>query len=288
MDPFRHSALARLIDVRYASNRFVVIASVLGGITAFGYRWITDGDDPFLWALRVGAAMFLGWAITRELDPDHPLSAGIAAIAAGAMVGFGTLEIGAAAGFLIAVRIAARTTGMSAHPWELALVVGFAGYLAASQASWPAAVILLAALWVDGGHEYRPHPPARIAAVAGAFVVIAVAVFTFPAEIAGTRSGLSTAFLVSGGLAAWVAVARLATPTATCDRERKPLARGRIAQARILAGAGVVLAAVITPLDAAAYGPLLAAVFAVAAVSLTKRPRTLANPTNEDSPLTAA
>lgn len=271
MDPFRHSALARLIDVRYASNRFVVIAAVLGGMIAFGYRWITDGDDPLLWAFRVGAATFLGWAITRELDPDHPRSAAIAAIAAGAMVGFGAPEIGAAAGFLIAFRITARTTGMSAHPWELALVVGFAGYLAASQASWPAAISLVAALWVDGGHEHRPHPPARVAAIAGAFIVIAVAVFTFPADIAVDRSGVATAVLVSGGFVAWIAVARLVTPRATCDRERQPLARGRIAQARVLAGAAFIVAAVITPVDPAGFGPLLASIVAVVAVSLTRR-----------------
>lgn len=268
MDPFRRSALARHIDVRHASNRFVLIAAVLGGIVAFGYRWITDGDDPFLWAFRVGAATFLGWAIARELDPDHPRSAGFAAVAAGSTVGFGAPEIGAAAGLLIAFRIVARTTGMSAHPWELAMVVGFAGYLATSRAAWPAAIILVAALWVDGGHEHRPHPPARIAAIGGAFLVLAVAVFTFSTEPAIGRSGIATAILVFAGLAGWVGASRLAAPSTTGDRDRQPLARSRVAQARLLAGAALVVAAVVTSVEPAGYGPPLAAILAVTLVSL--------------------
>ncbi len=271
MDPFRHSALARLIDVRYASNRFVVMAAVLGGMVAFSYRWISDGADPFLWAFRVGAATFLGWAIARELDPDHPVSAGVAAIVAAGAVAFGAPEIGAVAGFLIAFRIAARTTGMSAHPWELALVVGFAGYLAAGPASWPAAIALVGALWIDGGHAHVPHPPARIAAIVAAFVVIAVAVFTFPADVSADGGWLALALLLAGAVLAGVAAARLRTPTSTGDRDRQPLSRGRVAQARALAGIALVVAAVLMPADPAAYGPLLAAVLAVAAVSFTTR-----------------
>jgi hypothetical protein len=270
MDPFRHSALARLIDVRYASNRFVVVAAVLGGIVAFGYRWITDGDDPFIWAFRVGAATFLAWAIARELDPDHPVSAAIAAVAGGGAVAFGSPEIGAAAGFLIALRIVARTTGMSAHPWELALVVGFAGYLAASPAAWPGAIVLVVAMWIDGGHEHVPHPPARVAAIAGAFIVPAVAVFTFPSGFAVGRDWGATAVFVIGVAAAWVGTRRLHRPTSTCDRYRQPLAHSRIAQARIVAGVAIGLAAILTPADPAAYGPLIAATIAAALVSLRR------------------
>ncbi len=272
MDPLRHSALARLVDVRYASNRFVVAAAVLGGIIAFGYRWITDGADPFLWAFWVGAATFLGWATARELDPDHPRSAGIAAIAAGGAVAFGAPEIGAAAGFLIALRIIARTTGMSAHPWELALVVGFAGYLAASPAAWPAAIALVIAMWIEGGHEHVPHPPARVAAIAGGFIVPAVAVITFPSDLAVARGWGATAVFVVGIAAAWIGARRVRRPVSTGDRDRQPLSPSRIAQARIVAGIAIGMAAILTPADPAAYGPLLAATAAVAVVSLTTQP----------------
>ena len=150
------------------------------------------------------------------------------------------------------------------------MVVGFAAYLAASQASWPAAIILIAAMWIDGGHEHRPHPPARIAAIAGAFVVIAVAVFTFPTDIAVASSWAATSVFVLGIVAAWIGVRRLRQPVSTGDRDRQPLSHSRIAQARLVAGVAIGLAAILTPADPAAYGPVLAATIAIAATSLRK------------------
>jgi hypothetical protein len=271
MDMRNFSALGRLIDIRYPSNLFVVAASVLGGASALGYLLITDGDDPLLWAFRTVAGVFLAWAIARELDPDHPVAAGVAALAGGAAVAMAAPEIGAMAGFLIASRIIVRTTGLSPHPWELVALVGFAGYLAASQAGWPAAAALIWAMWIDGGHTHAPHPPAKIAALVAAAVAIIVAVFTFPTDFALDRGWPATLVFLVGIGAAWISVNRLEQPVSTCDHVDTPLSPHRLAQGRIVAGAGLGLAAILTPLEPAAYAPLWAALVATALMSLASR-----------------
>jgi hypothetical protein len=265
------TALGRLIDIRYSSNLFVVVASVLGGAVALGYLLLTDGDDPLLWAFRMGAGVFLSWAIARELDPDHPIAAGIAAVAGGAAVALAAPEIGAMAGFLIASRVVVRTTGLSPHPWELAALIGFAGYLAASQAGWPAAIALVWAMWIDGGHTHAPHPPAKLAAIVAAAVAIIVAVFTFPTDFALDRGWGATIVYLIGIVAAWISVHRLRVPTSRGDHDNAPLSPHRLAQGRTLAGAGLGLAAVVTTLEPAAYAPLWAALVATAVVTLTAR-----------------
>lgn len=267
----RVSALGRMIDIRYASNRFVVAAAGLGGAATLVYRIAADAGDPLLWAFRVAAAVFLAWALARELDPDHPVSAAVAAIAAGPAVALAPPEIGAMAGFIIAVRIIVRSTGMSAHPWELAAVVLFVAYLAAGPAGWPAAIALTWAMWIDGSHEHIPHPPSRIAALVAAAAAIAVAVVTFPTDLTFDRSWPATLVFLAGILAAWLAVNRMTAPVSTGDHDRAPLSPHRLALGRIMAGVGLGLAAVLTRLEPAAYGPLWTAIVATAVVAVARR-----------------
>lgn len=65
--------LGRKIDINYSTNRIIVILSVVSFIVG----WIYTGD--FLPGFSIGLAVFLSWAITREVDPGHEYSAFIAA-----------------------------------------------------------------------------------------------------------------------------------------------------------------------------------------------------------------
>ena len=271
MDLRRISALARIIDPRYPSNRFVLFAGAVGAAIAVAYQFSVGGVEPWTSGLRVGLGVFLAWAIGRELDPDHPVSAAIAAIIGGAAAWLAPPELGAAAGFLVAVRIVARTTGLSAHPWELAALVGFVGYLAATPSGWPAAIILVVALWIDGGHAHEPHAPSRIAAVIAGVVSIIVVVLAFPTELdVGRGWGGNLVYLI-GAVAVWPAVRCLESPVSVGDHDKAPLSRQRLAQARITAAFGIGLAGVLTTLHPAAYGPAWAAMVAIAAVAVSER-----------------
>jgi hypothetical protein len=174
---------------------------------------------------------------------------------------------------LVAVRIMARTTGLSSHPWELVGLVGFVGYLAASPSGWPAAIILVGTLWIDGGHVHQPHPPARIAAVAAAVVAIVVVVIAFPTTFYAGRGWAGNAAFLIGAGATWPAVSRLEHPVSLGDHDRAPLSSLRLVQARIAAGLGIALGGALTTLHPAAYGPLWGAVVGVAVVALLRRSR---------------
>ena len=267
IDPARFTALGRFIDLRHSSNRFVVAAAGLGGITTGVVGLAVGESDWFLWAFRVAAAIFIGWALARELDPDHPVSASIAAVASGAAVALGAPEIGAMAGFIIAIRIVTRSTGISAHPWELAAVALFAGYLSLSASGWPAAIVLIAALWIDGGHDHWRHPASRWAAIGATVLASVGTLVATPLSVSIGGVGMAEFVYAVGVLASIVAVRLADRPTATGDHDRQPLSLSRLKAGRILAGLGLALAALLTATDPAGYAPLWAAVVATAAVA---------------------
>ena len=57
-----------------------------------------------------GGGTFLGWAIARELDPDRPWSAGVAAVLAFVVSFIGDPMLAVAGVALLASRIAVRST----------------------------------------------------------------------------------------------------------------------------------------------------------------------------------
>ncbi|WP_135229309.1 hypothetical protein [Deinococcus fonticola] len=66
------TALGRVIDLKYPSNRWAVLGSLgaAAAARAAGCSWAGS--------LRVGLAGFAAWALARELDPDAPRSANLA------------------------------------------------------------------------------------------------------------------------------------------------------------------------------------------------------------------
>ncbi|MFP4383489.1 MAG: hypothetical protein ACLFST_14955 [Spirochaetia bacterium] len=82
------SGLGRPLDFSYKTNVWIVILSGLGIAAGFIFRLLSR--DPLgtavLFGLGTGGACFLGWALARELDPDHSSSAFPAALAAVAAV----------------------------------------------------------------------------------------------------------------------------------------------------------------------------------------------------------
>ncbi|MCJ7725459.1 MAG: hypothetical protein MUP76_03615, partial [Acidimicrobiia bacterium] len=84
MPGFRNSGIGRPIDPRYPSNRFILIVAPLAGLAWRVWKLASEGDwSPAVGrALVAGMATFLAWAIARELDPDRPWTAGVAAVLA--------------------------------------------------------------------------------------------------------------------------------------------------------------------------------------------------------------
>ncbi|THF88202.1 hypothetical protein E7T09_03065 [Deinococcus sp. KSM4-11] len=105
MTSIPRSALARPLDLRYPSNRVAALVSLAALLLSRrqGHSWPS--------ALERSGMCFLTWAMARELDPDHPMTANLAmplAFVFGPSRSSSTL---AGFGVLSALRLLADTTG---------------------------------------------------------------------------------------------------------------------------------------------------------------------------------
>jgi hypothetical protein len=151
MDPTRFSSLGRGFDPRIPSNLFVLLITPFAGVVA-GVAALVAGDGVGSAArsgLLAGGSAFLAWAIAREIDPDDPVPAAVAAVAAPFVVLIGDPGLGVMATGLLAARILVRSTGLVPRPTDLVVVAGFAWYVATRPGGLPAALVLAAAVAAD-------------------------------------------------------------------------------------------------------------------------------------------
>ena len=167
------SGIGRTLDVDHPSNRYVGVATVLAGLGTLSWRWFTDTDDIWLWSFRVAAAVFLAWAVAREIDPDDALPAGIATVVVVPLMALGPPSLTSAAALLIGARIAVRTTGISPHLIDGAVLTLGAAYLGAHPETWPALGTLILAVGTDRYAE--PPGPDRTLWFSAAMTLAAVA-----------------------------------------------------------------------------------------------------------------
>jgi hypothetical protein len=259
------TGIGRPIDPRYPSNVFVVVATVVGGAIAF-FPALGDGfGEAFVAGARAGGGTFLGWAIARELDPDRPWSAGVAAVLGFVASFIGDPMLAVAGVALLGSRIAVRSTGLHPLPVDLLVVLGAAAYAATRTGGLPAAVIL--GLFLVGDHRLPGGSRRRVAiagfGVLGASVVTAAVAGTLvpdPTTVAGWEWLLLGVAVLGSAL-----VLRPPIVTSGCDRAGRPLHARRLRAARIVAlgvvagsaiwagGAGLAAAA---PVAAAMAGSL--------------------------------
>jgi len=148
------------------------VATVLAGLGTLSWRWLTDADDIWLWSFRVAAAVFLSWAVAREVDPDDALSAGVATVVVVPFMALGAPSLVSAAVVLIAARIAVRTSGISPHLIDGAVLTVGAAYLGARPEAWPALGTLILAVGTD--RYAQPVGPTRTLWFSAAMTLAAV------------------------------------------------------------------------------------------------------------------
>lgn len=110
------SAIMRPVDWKYSTNRAILLITVL--VMAGGMLWrVSLGSglsDALGWGASAGFAVFLGWALARELDTDHEMSAFLAAGVALAGILTGGPHSGLLVMFwlIVALRILNRCVGL--------------------------------------------------------------------------------------------------------------------------------------------------------------------------------
>lgn len=155
-----------------------------------------------------GGASFLAWAIGRELDPDHPASAGAAAVTAPFVLLAGPANLIVTLVLLLSVRAIAGTSGRGLAPVDLA-VLGV-GAVAICFRVGGGAVATVAA--VAPGVTAWWHPKSWRMLAVGSFGILAavVVVSLFAADQdawmrpAGVERGLLVSGLAAGLIASWI------------------------------------------------------------------------------------
>ena len=268
------SGLGRPIDPRYPSNRFAMVAAAAAATIA-GLVVLVDGGevgDAAGWAARAGIAVFLAWAIARELDPDDSTSAAVATPAALLALLAGPPNLAAGFAVLLAVRVVVRTTGLWPQPIDLVFLVGLAGYAGYQGLGIVAAAVLALAIGAD---TLLPRPaPAFHSWVGVAALGAAIGGFALGGDWPAwdLPGGIEVIVLVLG--VAGVLALRSEIPTSLGDHRNEPLDGRRLLAGRLVGmGAALTFSVAAGGSGIAALTPLWAALAATGALSMTRSRR---------------
>jgi hypothetical protein len=146
------TATGRSIDPTYPSNLAIVLLSMVLTVAGTVWRWVSGGAllEGASWGIGAGIAIFLTWALSRELDPDHGLSAFVAVgLALIALVVFGTPSLLVFVWLLLTLRIVNRSTGLPARPLDTLAVFGLGAWLT-WQGDWIVGLMTAVAFLLDG------------------------------------------------------------------------------------------------------------------------------------------
>ena len=204
------SGLGRSIHPSHATVRVAAVLTLVSGCVAGAITLIQR--EAFLAAVQngmlAGGAAFIAWAITREIAPDHPVTAGAAAALAPLLLIAGPTDLLVAGLLILPVRMVAGTTGRDLTAVDLvaiaigATVVGFreAGVIVAIVlALGPAA----SAFWARGSRRLLVASSGVI--LAAVVVVVLVLADHDPwIQPAGLARGLMVAGVAAGLVASWV------------------------------------------------------------------------------------
>ena len=256
--------VGRIVDPRHPSNLLAILVPLGAALVVFAL----DAGDLSR-AFATGLATFAAWAIARELDPDHPLSATVAAL----LVPIAVLTLGAPAPAplfvtLLTIRILVRTTGLAPKTTDLAALTVGAIAFADAPAGWAAGILLAFAMVRDAALPGEPPPNAGLW---GAVLAVGVTARVALADGLGVWDVPSAVSLIAfgAGLAGAAVVLRPAPVLALGDFTKTPLEPVRVREGALFGIlAGIVAFVAAGDPGIVAVSPLFGCFAAVAAVRL--------------------
>lgn len=156
MPSFRVS-VTRPLDLDRFTDRLA-----MGSLFAFGAAGYLRGG--WAEAVQAGLAAYLSWALCREIDPDHPVTANLAAVAGGALALALQTHAGVLFVMLLAVKVMVGGSGLSPVRWEAGVLGAAAMVFAGTPAGWWAALATAAALFLDTAMQPPAAPVHRFVA----------------------------------------------------------------------------------------------------------------------------
>jgi hypothetical protein len=231
------TALGRTpIDPRYPTNLAIGALTLVVAIAGAILRLLSGAAplESVQWGIGAGLVLFLTWALGRELDPDHDLSAFVGA----GLVLIGLLILDRPSllvifWLLLTLRIVNRTVGLPAKPLDSLAVLGLGAWLA-WQGYWMVGLATAVAFLLDG----LLSPPLRHQLFVSGLAFVATLVLSiFHGDIAmigGPTTAVATAAAVMAGLFL-VVIATSHESKSVGDATGKPLNPRRVQAAQILA-----------------------------------------------------
>jgi len=247
--------LLRALDPRYRSNLHALALSGVAALVLFLVSTDEGVREAIGVAFRAGAATIGVWAITRELDPDHPSSAGLAAaLAIPAWVLFGVPDLMAIFALVLTARVLLRPAGHAPHFIDYLVLFGVGVAAGRTSPGWLLGLVLAFAVARDRGLEGETAHGARLAALAIAAGTTGIAV-----QSSDVSSGLGSLipiidpalpsialiFVFALGLLAAVTTSPY-VPVSRADLSKAPLAPRRLQSARRITLIGAVLVVLVT------------------------------------------
>jgi hypothetical protein len=250
------------MDLAYASNRFVLLATPCIGVVA-GVVSLIRGDtllDAIGWGFSAGGVSFLAWTIARELHPDRAWVATVATLIAPIGLVWGNADLLATATVLLVSRAVAGTTGRALRPADVLLLAAVGVPIVVRDAGPAALVIGAVGLGITAVWQGRQRSMA--VAVTGVYAVAAVVALGV-ADPPGFPGGDAWVLLVIGLVAGVVGLAGPGSMDSVEDRSDGALLRVmRVRAARVVA---VFIAGTVSlTAGPALVGPVWAAVVATA------------------------
>jgi hypothetical protein len=230
------TALGRPIDPSYPTNRAIVILALAGAIAGTILRLLSGAVllESALWGMGVGFALFLTWALGRELDPDHGLSAFVGAgLVLITLLLFDSPSLLVVFWLLLLLRLVNRTAGLPAKPLDSLAVLGLGTWLA-WQGYWMVGLVTTVAFLLDG----LLSPPLKSHLfVSGLAFVATVILSVFRGDIA-MESGPTTVVVIASVVVAGLFLVVIATSRelqAVGDATGRPLNPRRVQAGQVLA-----------------------------------------------------
>ncbi len=178
----RITAIGRSIDLNYPTNRAIALLALAVIVGGSILRLIAGVQlvQSISWGIAAGLAVFLAWALARELDPDYDLSAFVAAgLTLMALFFFDLPGLTALLWMIVLLRIVNRTVGLPATILDSLLILGLGSWLT-WQGEWIYGLMTALAFLLDG--QLSPHHRRQLLFAAVA-LVITVILFVFDGRL---------------------------------------------------------------------------------------------------------
>lgn len=156
----RITSLNRLLDPRYPTNLAIILVAMTAGAAVLFVELISSEDflPSLIDAVYAGFAVFFAWALSRELDPDHELSAFISALLAFVVFFYlGRSNLLSLLFMLILLRMLVRTVGPPLTLLDSLLILAIGSWLT-FEVSWVYGFVAAAGYFLDG---FLPNPLRR-------------------------------------------------------------------------------------------------------------------------------